>query len=60
MNKLLLSTAVTAVLFAGQAMAVAVGTLAFNANGSPNVTDAYTKTVKEIWISGSSDATPFV
>ncbi len=60
MNKLLLSTAVTAVLFAGQAMAVPVGTLALNANGSPNVTDAYTKTVKEVWISGSSAATPFV
>ena len=55
MNKLLLSAAVTAAMFAGQAQAA----LQLNA-GVPNLTNALTQTVKEIWISGSSAATPFV
>jgi len=55
MNKLLLSAAVTAALFAGQAQAALVVTA-----GVPDLTNALTQTVKEIWISGSSAATPFV
>ena len=55
MNKLLLSAAVTAAMFAGQAQAALVVTA-----GVPDLTNALTQTVKEIWISGSSAATPFV
>jgi len=55
MNKLLLSAAVTAAMFAGQAEATLLVT-----GGVPDLTNALTQTVKEVWISGSSAATPFV
>jgi hypothetical protein len=55
MNKLLLSAAITAAIFAGQAQAALLVTA-----GVPNITDALTQTNKEVWISGSSAATPFV
>ncbi len=54
MNKLLLSAAIAA-LFAGQAQAALQVTA-----GVPNITNALTQTRQEIWISGSSAATPFV
>jgi len=55
MNKLLLSAAITAAIFAGQAQAALVVTA-----GVPNLADALTQTNKEVWLSGSSAATPFV
>ncbi len=55
MNKLLLSAAVTAAMFAGNAQAALQLT-----GGAPDLTNALTQTVKEVWISGSSAATPFV
>jgi hypothetical protein len=55
MNKLLLSSAVTAVLFAGQAGAITLT----NSNTSVDVTFPG-QTVHEVFISGSSAATPFV
>jgi len=60
MNKLLLAGAVSAALFAGQAVAVplhANGTVDFS-----NTTGIYAPgvVVNEVWVSGSSAATPFL
>ena len=57
MKKLLLSAAITAALFAGQAQATV---LTFQASGVPDLVAAKAGTNSEVWISGSSAATPFV
>ena len=56
MNKLLLSAAISAAFFAGQAQAT---TLTLHGT-SPDLVTALSGTVDEIWISGSSAATPFI
>ena len=54
MNKLLLSAAVTAAMFAGQAQALPlVGSV-------PDIATILASTHAEVWISGSSAATPFL
>ena len=59
MKKLLLSAAITAALFAGQAQAALTFHAAPNAT-IPDLVAAKAGTNQEIWISGSSAATPFV
>jgi hypothetical protein len=56
MKKLFLSAAITAALFAGQAQATV---LTFHGT-APDLVAAKAGTNQEIWISGSSAATPFV
>ena len=56
MNKLLLSAAVTAAMFAGNAQAA----LTLTSANVPDIAAALSGTHQEIWISGSSAATPFV
>jgi hypothetical protein len=56
MKKILLSAAITAALFAGQAQATVI---TFHGT-APDLVAAKAGTNSEIWISGSSAATPFV
>ena len=54
MNKLLLSAAVTAAMFAGQAQALPLS------SSVPDIAAILSGTHAEVWISGSSAATPFL
>ncbi|MCX7100196.1 MAG: hypothetical protein NTX38_01540 [Methylobacter sp.] len=60
MKKLMLSAAITAALFAGQAQALTLKGTAPNQTPDLSSTALTAQTVSEVWISGSSAATPFV